>query len=76
MQQNTLQVSETVVKIANKERPFSNNFVQRKAEIVQFKGKDEIRATVLCTENSNEPGRIYATAYTMQGKMLECFTLN
>ena len=64
------------IKVAKKQLPFSNNFTQNKAQIKQREGVDEVHALVTCTANSREPGRMYATAYTLRGEMLFCVTYN
>ena len=62
--------------VADAERPFSNNFVQNSAEIVQYDGQDEVFAYVTCTADSNEPGRIYACSYSLTEKLEGCNTVN
>jgi hypothetical protein len=57
-------------------RPFRNNFVQRSAKVITYNGKDEVLAFVTCTEDSEEPGRIYACAYSLKGKLIGCQTVN
>ena len=57
-------------------RPFSNNFVQQSAKIVKYNGKDEVLAFVTCTADSKEPGRIYACAFSLKGKLMGCNTVN
>lgn len=74
--QNTITVSNTVLRIDNKQRPFSNNFVQRTAQFVLYKGEQEVHAIVVCTQCSNEPGRVYYVAYNMHGVLMGCNTLN
>jgi hypothetical protein len=58
--------------ITRKNRPFGNEFIAQHVEEVD----GEIRAEVLCTASSKEPGRIYAVAYNKKGVMLYCYTLN
>ena len=74
--QNVITCEKHTFKVANSQRPFSNNFVMLKSEIVQYEGVDEILAVVECTSNSNEPGRVYAVSYSFKGEMLGCNTLN
>jgi hypothetical protein len=74
--QNTITVSTLSFNVAKKQRPFSNNFVQNSARIVQHEGGDEVHAYITCTANSQEPGRIYKCAYSMQGELLACCTVN
>jgi len=62
--------------VKNTQRPFSNNFVQNSAKIVKYNGKDEVIAFVTCTADSKEPGRTYACAYSLKGKLMGCNTLN
>jgi hypothetical protein len=57
-------------------RPFGNNFVVQSANIVKYNGQDEIACVVLCTDNSKEPGRLYAVQYSTKGRLQECCTLN
>lgn len=74
LQHNNSTLTFTVTKKANK--PFSNNFTQVSARIVQYEGQDEVLAQVLCTNNSREPGRTYAVVYSLQGEMMGCNTTN
>lgn len=74
VQHNATTVTFTVTKKCNK--PFSNNFVQNSATVVQYAGKDEVQALVTCTANSKEQGRIYSVSYSMQGDLLACNTVN
>ena len=62
--------------VKGKQRPFSNNFVVQSAEVVQYEGKDEIYAVVICTDNSKEPGRKYACNFSITGRLETCNTLN
>lgn len=64
------------ISVKCKELPFSNKFTASKVRIVQYKGVDEINLQALCTNDSNEPGRIYFCAYSLQGDLLACNTLN
>jgi hypothetical protein len=62
--------------VAKKQLPFGNNFLQQSAKVVKYQGKDEVLAFVTCTEDSMEPGRIYACAYSLKGKLMGCNTVN
>lgn len=62
--------------VKGQNRPYSNNFVVQSAKVVQYNGQDEVACVVLCTANSNEPGRIYFAQYSTQGRLQECNTLN
>ena len=79
MQQNTLTVTNSknkqITVTANK-LPFGNNFVQNSAKLCKNSAGKFIAATVTCTANSNEPGRVYAVYYTMLGNLISCNTLN
>jgi len=78
--QNTISCNNITFKVTRKaDKPFGNNFVQLKdidARIEAYEGTDEIIAYVTCTNNSREPGRIYAVYYSMQGKLIACNTVN
>ena len=74
VQHNNATVTFKVTRKANK--PFSNNFTQLKAKVVQYEGLDEVLALVQCTASSSEPGRQYTVSYSMQGNMLACNTYN
>ena len=67
-------VNNTVVKI--KTLPFSNKFKATNIKVVQFNGVDEIELYAHCTANSLEPGRIYYCAYSFEGDLLACNTVN
>ncbi len=69
---NIIKTRSITLKVADNQRPFSNNFVQLTAS----KQKNKIEATVLCTGNSNEPLCIYACAYNLQAQLISCGTLN
>jgi hypothetical protein len=73
---NTVSVGEYNFVVKGSNRPFSNNFVVQYAEIVQYKGKDEVACVVLCTEDSKEPGRKYFVQYSTKGRLQECNTYN
>ena len=61
--------------IANKQRPFSNNFVQH--SVIEQVEPNEVQAYVKCTTDSKEPGRIYFVAYCkFTGQLMECYTIN
>jgi hypothetical protein len=62
--------------VAKTQLPFGNNFVQNSAKVVKYNGKDEVIAFVTCTADSKEPGRIYACAYNLKGKLQGCNTIN
>ena len=64
------------ISVKCKQLPFSNKFTARKVRIVQDAGVDEIHLRALCTSDSKEPGRVYACAYSLQGDLLACNTLN
>ena len=75
--QNVIICNDVTLNIKKAHLPFSNNFVQLSAKIVQVTSKrKEVYAQVLCTANSLEPGRIYAVVYNMRAQLLECCTLN
>ena len=74
VQHNNAQLTFKVTKKANK--PFSNDFTQLTAKIVQYEGVDEVLAHVQCTAKSREPGRTYAVCYSLQGAMMACITTN
>jgi hypothetical protein len=74
--QNTITCNNITFTATKANKPFSNNFVQLDSAIVQYKGKDEIFATVQCTKDSREEGRIYACTFSMKGKLLGCYTIN
>ena len=79
MQQNTLTVTNSKNKqitVTAKQLPFSNNFVQNTAKLCANEAGKFVAATVTCTANSREPGRIYAVYYTMLGNLISCCTLN
>lgn len=76
MQVNTVTAGNYNFVVKGGDRPFSNNFVQQSAEVVQYAGQDEVAAVVLCTSNSKEPGRKYFVQYSTQGRLQECNTLN
>jgi len=61
-----------------KEKPFNNNFTQEKyiKTIKTSNGLDAYVVVVKCTDDSAEPGRLYACTYTTTGRMLDCYTLN
>lgn len=71
--QNVISAGQYQLSISGSNRPFSNNFTQLSAEIVQYEGQDEIRAEVKCTNSSKEPGRIYVCNYSLDGVLQECF---
>ena len=76
MQVNTVTAGNYNFVVKGENRPFSNNFVQQSAEVVQYAGQDEVACVVLCTGNSREPGRKYFVQYSTQGRLQECNTLN
>lgn len=76
MQVNTVTAGEYNFVVKGENRPFSNNFVVQRAEVVQYEGQDEVACVVLCTADSNEPGRKYFAQYSTKGRLQECNTLN
>jgi|ADurb_H2B_03_Slu_FD_contig_123_8347_length_2868_multi_5_in_2_out_0_6 hypothetical protein len=73
---NTITVNNIVLTINQTQLPFSNNFEQLSAKIVQHEGVDEVLAHVKCTRDSGEPGRTYACYYSTAGKLEGCNTTN
>ena len=73
---NVVSAGQYKLTIKGSNRPFGNDFVQTEAEIVQYEGQDEISAYVLCDKNSREPGRIYKCAYSLDGVLQACNTVN
>jgi hypothetical protein len=69
------QVSFTVTK---QNRPFSNNFTLMgiKRFVRTRNGRDAVSVLVKCTQDSQEPGRIYYCVFTYKGTLLECHTVN
>ncbi len=74
--QNVITCNNVTLHIAKKQLPYSNNFVQQSATLQQYKGKDEVHAVVVCTNDSKEPLRMYSCIYSMKGVLLGCCTLN
>jgi hypothetical protein len=72
----TVSANNIAFTVKGKNRPFSNNFMQNSAKVVKYNGKDEVIAFVTCTEDSDEPGRIYACAFSLKGKLMGCNTVN
>lgn len=62
--------------VANKQRPYSNNFTVNSAEVKQYNNKDEVHCVVTCTQDSIEAGRVYYCIFTTKGKLVACNTLN
>jgi hypothetical protein len=60
--------------VTKRNRPFSNNFTQKK--FITINESDLVELYVTCTSDSNEPGRIYFCEYTKRGKLISCCTLN
>lgn len=57
--------------------PFSNNFVQKGTAVLQkHNGVKEVHVDVLCTQTSQEPGRLYYCIYSTKGDLIACNTLN
>ena len=58
-----------------KNRPFSNNFVLLgvKRFVRTRNGRDAVEVLVKCTQDSNEPGRVYFCTYTYKGTLMSCF---
>lgn len=73
---NTVAAGKYNFVVTGSNRPFSNNFVVKSAKVVQYEGQDEIACTVLCTKDSNEPGRLYFAQYNTEGELMGCNTLN
>ena len=72
---NVVSANGFAISVKKTQRPFSNNFVQIK-NIEQVE-PNEVQTYVLCTQDSNEPGRIYFVAYSKQtGELVECYTTN
>lgn len=59
--------------VALSERPFSNNFTLKSINKVC---EDAVSAYVLCSKDSQEPGRIYFVVYTHEGELASCHTVN
>jgi hypothetical protein len=76
MKQNTVSHGTVNIRVGREQLPFGNTFVQLKSQIITWEGRREIVARVLCTEGSKEPGRIYDCAYSMDGTLVECDTVN
>jgi len=70
--QNVISAAQYTFTVANKQRPFSNNFVMLKAAVKQYEGQDEIHCIVKCTANSKEPGMQYFCIYSTKGKLIAC----
>ena len=64
------------VTVTLKELPFGNKIVASNAKIVMYGSQEELHLTATCTAASREPGRKYACMYSLNGTMLECYTLN
>lgn len=64
--------------VTGKNRPFSNNFVLMgiKRFVRTRNGRDGVEVLVKCTNDSNEPGRIYYCLFTYKGTLLGCDTVN
>jgi hypothetical protein len=73
--QNTVTAGSYTFTVANKQRPFGNNFVVQKA-LVSTMQANEIECIVKCTANSKEPGRTYYCIYSTKGMLIACNTLN
>jgi hypothetical protein len=73
--QNTVTAGSYTFTVANKQRPFGNNFVVQKA-LVSTMQANEIECIVKCTANSKEPGRTYYCIYSTKGMLIACSTLN
>jgi hypothetical protein len=73
---NTVTVGSYNFVVTGKNKPFSNDFIQQSAKVVQYDGVNELACVVLCTENSKEPGRRYFVQYNTKGVLMECRTLN
>jgi hypothetical protein len=59
-----------------KRGPFGNKFVAKNARIEQYEGQDELVFIAHCTADSVEPGRVYYCAYSLNGELQACNTLN
>jgi hypothetical protein len=66
---NKLKVGALTVKVSKNQRPFNNNFMQVRAELLPC---GLIAAVVRCTDKSNEPGRFYSCMYTLAGHLDSC----
>lgn len=73
---NTVTAGQYSFVVKGKNRPFSNNFIVQSAKVVQYEGQDEVACVVLCTNDSNEPGRKYFAQYSTKGELMGCNTLN
>ena len=73
---NTINAAHYTLTISKANRPYKNSFTQKRASIIQLAGEDIIDAVVVCTERSEEPGRIYACYFNTKGKLIACDTLN
>ena len=73
---NTVTAGQYNFVVTGKNRPFSNNFIVQSAKVVKYEGQDEIACVVLCTNDSNEPGRKYFAQYSTTGVLMGCNTLN
>lgn len=70
--QNVISAAQYNFTVANKQRPFSNNFIMQNAVVKQYNGKDEIHCVVKCTANSKEPNMYYFCIYSTKGKLIAC----
>jgi hypothetical protein len=61
--------------VTKENRPFSNNFTLMglKRFVRTRNGRDAVEVLVKCTQDSNEPGRVYFCVYTYKGTLLSCF---
>ena len=71
---NSFIVNSTVVNVTKKNRPYSNNFYASNVKVDEVKKHVTLYAT--CSQNSNEPGRIYHCLYGMNGLLLSCESIN
>ena len=55
-----------------KQLPFGNTFTASKIRLIN----NEVVLYAKCTKASKEPGRVYKCYYTLNGELLECFTVN
>ena len=63
----------TAIVIAKKERPYNYTFVVQR---VLKETDTELECVVQCAADADGPGRVFYCNYTLQGRLLEAFTLN
>lgn len=70
---NNANASQRKFVVSKRNLPYKNNFVQLSAAM--FDDAITLRVLVQCTEDSREPGRVYACLYNVAGSLQGCVSV-